>query len=204
MIMRKFITIIILFSISSPVFSAYMWIGGADIWSDPTKWDCLCVPGPGDHVVIPAGVVDLEGVDYTVDIVSLAGGEIIAGGGGSLTVTGGMDWTGGTITGAVIIDDASLDMSGAGTKTLKGELTISFGSVVGWSDGTFLMDGGALFNSGTFVIESDHDIAEGGFLGNIDNDGIFLKSMGGATTEIDAFFENHFPGEVKVESGVLQ
>ena len=94
-------------------------------------------------------------------------------------------------------------MSGPATKTLKGALDIAMGSLVGWSAGTFLIDAGTLINHGTFAIESDADIMEIGLSGVIENHGIFIKTMGAGTTDVDALFVNHPAAEIDVGSGIL-
>ena len=195
------VSLLLFFSLQGQ--AAYTWLGGADIWGDPANWDCTCVPGPGDEVLISAGTVDLAGSTVEVDMITFTGGTIIDGGGGSLATTGSFGWTGGTISAVVIIMGSALDMSGAGTKILKGELYITPGSFVGWAGGAFLLDGGALFNSGTFTIESDADITAGIFPGVIENDGTFIKTMGTDTTDVSAFFHNFATGKIEVGTGVL-
>jgi len=114
-------------------------------------------------------------------------------GGGAVTVSGGMHWSGGTMSGAgtlTITPAGTLTIDGADTKFLEGPWTIENRSVAGstWS-GTGAIDAGVpsqtlsvFVNSGRLTIQTDADYRDGFIV----NGGILEKQGTGGIQTFNA------------------
>ncbi len=119
------------------VLSTVNWSGVGDgtSWNSPSNWVGGVVPGPGDDAVIDVGgnvTIQLPAGGIFVGSLKQTGGILVARSGTlatalGLTVTSGTLDDGGAITGPVVIDDATLDLtaaSGAATFTIQGKSSI--------------------------------------------------------------------------------
>jgi hypothetical protein len=141
--------------------------------------------------------------DVSVANLTLSGGSLT--GLGPVTVTGVMNWTGGTLSGigtTTVAASAVLNLRGG---TLDGYTLNNAGRVV-WTQGTFSFSHGAVFNNlatGTFEARTASSL--GGsttVIGTFNNAGAFLESLSSGQTSVDIVFNN--TGSVEVQAGVLQ
>ncbi len=178
-----------------------LWYGGIGVWDEPTNWDCGLVPGLGDKAIITAGKVflDIAG-GVVIDELELLDGEIEPATTSDLIIKTSMVWKDGVILCDVLIDDgATLDISGAFTKTIGpgAGLFIAGTALAAWSAGLLVLDG-PILNSGTFAIEFDGDIMGTSFF---ENKGALIKPSGGL--DADIFVEVLNEGTIVVSSGML-
>ncbi len=196
----------------------FFWTGAVNSnWSEPGNWNCTgsCpgsdYPGEGgatdDNVTISTGTPSMD-VAATIGDFTFSGGSIS--GANTLTISGTMAWTAGTIgTPLTIANGATLNISSSGSKVLNGTLTLngttnhSAGTVQTNSGdiinnaGIYNMTGGninisnsAQFNNtGTFDVNMDGE-AFSGFGGPFDNDGTFTRSGGSGKLTIACDFTN--------------
>ncbi|TWU27617.1 beta strand repeat-containing protein [Bythopirellula polymerisocia] len=125
----------------------------------------------------------------------------------TITASGMLTWTRGTMTGAGITNaNGGLDLSGSNSKTLNGRVLNNAGSAT-WTAGQFITGNGAVLNNqlgATFDTNFDGEIFDG-FIGapsQINNAGTFTKSGGAGTTYFGIAFSN--TGNVNVNSGTLK
>src|SRR5262249_747497 len=121
--------------------------------------------------------------ESSIKTLALTSGTL--GGAGTLSVTGTLTWSGGT-------------MSDAGTTRIPaGAPLVSDGS------GTvFLASGRRIENAGTVDLRSDRTISGSGTLGVLHNTGTVVKSAGTGATTISAAVEND--GMLRADAGTLQ
>ncbi len=110
---------------------------------------------------------------------------------GSLDINGVMNWATGSVGGVAALNvnnGATLNLNGGVTKTLADRLlTINSGGAVNWTGGNFqLATGGAISNSGTFVISTDALFQNAGGGGSFTNNGtgILRKNTTSGTTQV--------------------
>ena len=89
--------------------------GDIRLWQNPKKLATRGIPGPGDTAAIDKGNVYS---DTDVTVVGLAQGGGSVSGGGTFTITGAMNWNGGTFGAAklVIPRGAQLNVGGSAPK----------------------------------------------------------------------------------------
>jgi uncharacterized repeat protein (TIGR01451 family) len=193
---------------ASPVQAATCtWTGAVDNdWANPGNWTgCGAVaPGSGDTAIINAGTVNV-GSDVTVLGLALSSGALA--GSSILTVTEVMTWTGGTMTGSgmtIIAAEADLSLSGGYGKSLDGRVLDNQGTAAMVGTGNLDLQNGAIFsNTGTFDLQVDLSIIDnGGADPTFNNVGVFRKSGGGGTSQVQVVFNNG--GTVEAQSGTLQ
>jgi len=102
---------------------------------------------------------------------------------GSLKVDGTLNWATGTIgIPTQVPAGATLNMTGAGSKTLSAAFTLD--GTANWTAGALVFNGGTLTNNGTFNVNTGAaaDIHASGGANSIVNNGTFAKIDNAATT----------------------
>ncbi len=141
----------------------------------------------------------------TNGVFGLSGGTL--NGGGILAVAGLFEWTGGTLSGSVTIASSStLAISGAGLKVLDSATLTNAGTITWTGMGDLYLNDSAQIYSltgATFDIQNDQRITCGACSGTeaFNNAGMFRKSMGTGTNNVNVIFNN--TGTVDVEMGVV-
>ena len=158
-------------------------------------------PGSLDTAVINSGS-PVVGTATNVNFVALGGSGTLNATAG-LTVSNQFDWTGGSLTGELIVAaNGTLDLNNPGGNLLMYNATIV-------NNGTVVWDGGTLYgnqntgitNNGTWQAETD-DTFYGNGVFTFYNNGIFTKSPSAGTTTFNSVaFDNS--GTVNVNSGTL-
>nr|MBA3240670.1 right-handed parallel beta-helix repeat-containing protein [Acidobacteriota bacterium] len=157
---------------------------------------------------IPSNTLTLGGPSALSanSILNLSGGTI--NGAGSLTVNGLMNWTAGTVglTALNIPATKSLNISGAGAKTLSGALN-NAGTVTWGGAGDIAFNSGTITNAAgaTFDIQTDADLTDTDGVGTpavFNNAGTLRKSAGAATTNFGTIALNN-SGTVEALAGTL-
>jgi hypothetical protein len=164
--------------------------------------------GPG-LVDIAGGVLvingDASGTNLQLDANGFLGGT------NNLTISGSLNWTGGTMNGSgatTLASSATMTISGLGTKLLDTRtININSGATANWTgNGEIQYGNGPVWNNnGTFNISSDTNFRFG--LGansaTFNNAGSLTKtSATGGTTTLNSAFNN--TGTTTVSSGTLQ
>ena len=163
--------------------------------------------GPGRIRVSGPGTLRLDTAVSTPaeTLFELAGGTL--GGAGTLTTSGLLHWTGGSMGGSgqtIVLDQLVLD--GGNTKTLSGGWTLDNEGTATWSDAGIVhigVGGGFIVNAGTWDARSDSFFNKqlSGDPGSFNNAGLFKKTAGTGTTGVGIPFTNG--GQVRMESGTL-
>ena len=161
----------------------------------------------GGSLSIVGPFVDLlVNTDLTVPHLAIATGAID--GTGNLTVTGALDWTGGSMQGTgttTIPSGAALNITGDAGKLLNRTLNNAGTTTWAGAGGVYFGDT-AVFNNqagGTFDLTSDAQFG-GNFRGTVNNAGTFDADPGGGntTTVAAAVFNN--TGTVNINSSSFQ
>jgi hypothetical protein len=180
------------------------WISTAGgNWSNPANWIPNQVPGPRDEVHIILNTAVTVDMDTTAGSLVLSSGTLT--GPGKLTLTGALNWTGGTITGTVQCNGGTVDHNTwliGGQLINTGHLTVSTEQGYSFSTG----DGSVISNlaGGTLDWVTDAGTTwSGSTPGTIYNAGLFRKSAGTGTTSIYDTFNNLANGTVEADSGIL-
>lgn len=198
------------------------WDGSTGNWTSAAKWSCGHVPAAGDDVVINSGTVTLNApTSANIATLALTGGTLSGSGnptlsgdltvsGGALnvnnvTVSGGLDWRGGTI-------------SGTGTMTVANTTTITNAPTL--NTRTLQLNGGGTieggFNTGssanlvvpmgqTLTCNVGSDVTWGGTGGGTLSmlaGGTLVKTGAGILTCDKQNFQN--AGTIDVNSGILR
>jgi hypothetical protein len=153
-----------------------------------------------DNATLAGGALDVEG-DVTLATLALASGVLT--GPGTVTVTGLLTWTGGTMSGSGLTCAAGgMHVSGANGKALLGRTLDNAGYAV-WQDvGGLPFFSAAVWNNlpgSTLDIRNDASL--GGGLTTLNNAGAILKSAGSGTTTLNATLNN--TGTLEVMSGTV-
>ncbi len=189
-------------TITNAIGTVYTWTGAASSdWFNPTNWSPQGTPGSLDTAVINSGS-PVVGTATNVNFVALGGSGTLNATAG-LTVSNQFDWTGGSLTGELIVAaNGTLDLNNPGGNLLMYNATIV-------NNGTVVWDGGTLYgnqntgitNNGTWQAETD-DTFYGNGVFTFYNNGIFTKSPSTGTTTFNSVaFDNS--GTVNVNSGTL-
>ncbi|MBN1934093.1 MAG: hypothetical protein JW934_05490 [Anaerolineae bacterium] len=222
------LTVLIASAFPSPALAATCtWTGAVDTdWARAANWSGCSgnVPGGTDTAIVPWVMSNDPILSTNTTVGSLtvqSSGELtIASGGaltingaftlagtltgdGDVTVNGGMDWTGGTLSGSgktIIAPGATLTIDGSSYKSLSGR-TIQNQGVATWSGTADIYgSGGAVFdNDGAFEVRNSESF--GGSEMTFNNNGVFTKTLSSGTTEMAAVFNNN--GVVNVQIGLL-
>jgi hypothetical protein len=201
------------------------WITNGDgNWSVGSNWSTGTVPGANDTVVIDVPGNNNVNVTYNaaaaLSINNLQNTEKLI-----IANANGATWTGGTWDGNGFVQinfGSKLVISGSSDKIMKdGQSLRNMGSVTLGGTGNIVGQVGAsIVNSGTFTCTSNASITfpSGVGAGIFENDGTFIKTGAGTTTEIGGpqgfTFENSMnsvlnpptqatPGDCQVQSGTL-
>ncbi|MGH3428126.1 MAG: beta strand repeat-containing protein, partial [Mycobacteriales bacterium] len=157
--------------------------------------------------VVNGGTVNFNTAATSAGVTVSSG---ILGGSATLTITGSLAWSGGTMSGSGItqIDAAAaVTLSGGGDKVLDTRWFENAGTLT-WTGGRILMEGtnAVVHNAsmGVFQIAVDQALTTFGGSGQqFTNDGVVTKSTtSGATTVSSIAFNNS--GQVEVQTGTLQ
>ncbi len=200
----------ILFILISAILPAlaqvtYTWNAASADWDSAASWLPAGVPGPQDTAIINSGAATLNRDAQVGGFILNAG---ILTGGGSLRVSGAMNWAGGRLEGSdsvmvaaggalaitnavdIEVNGKVLHLAGNGSWSGNGKLRLKNGAVVSTAAGA------------TFALQSNAilEMSTGG--GSIRNSGVFTKTAGGAATDLTAPLINQ--GTVSVFSGTLQ
>ena len=166
--------------------------------------DGAAVTGPG-LVRMNGGSISVNGA-FTTSNVELSSGSVS--GNGTLSVTGSLSWTGGTMTGAgatVVTSGGTLSITGNFDKSIDQRVLTNAGTAT-WTGigGLRLSNGAALNNAGTFTAQSDASIVwNGGATMQVTNSGTFVKTGTTGTTTFGANIGLANTGTVDVQSGTL-
>ncbi len=192
------------FMVGSSASSSCSWDGSTGDWNDASHWACLRVPTTTDAVVIASGN-PIVTTNVSVTNLQLTGGAITCN--AILTVSGSMNWDGGTINGTgagSLVNNGTLTIGGAAAKTIDGRAMTNNGTV-NWTGGSITFANAATFNNqagATFNIQTDNSLSPSGASGQVfTNAGFVVKNAGAGTTTMGIPFNNS--GSLTNGSGVL-
>lgn len=156
--------------------------------------------GGSGSTEINGGTISID-TDVSATNILFSSGLIV--GPSNLTISGTMDWTGGTYGNTVdagqLIISGNLNLNGGD----KLETTMTNDGTITWSGGSWTFNSNAvLINNGTMTIETDQDILPQGGPQSIQNNGTWEKTMGSSTTVIHPVFDND--GDVSVAIGEMR
>ena len=179
------------------------WTGIADgNWFNRTNWNPMTVPTVSDVVQLSSGNVTIpSNAQYA--LINLIGGSL----NGTFTLNGAMNWSGGTLSGDIIVPANSvLTLSGSADKVMSGGVLRNGGTVIWSGTGNLrLNDSSDIENlaGGLFDVQTDATMYyNSGSAPVFNNAGIFRKSGGAGTTTISSVtFSN--AGTVDLQSGSL-
>ena len=190
-------------SLSLATPTTIIWTGAqSGDWFDYRNWSPLTVPTGSDYISVNSGSVNVPS-GYSLEYLNLNGGSLS----GSFTVTGTLNWSGGTISSGILTmaSGGVLNISGGDNKFLSG-CALTNGGTVNLSGGTLYEMNGAVISNlagGTFNLLDDSAInSNGGAQPSISNAGTFRKSGGTGTSAINGINFNN-TGLVDVVSGSL-
>lgn len=194
-------------TISTPI----VWTGAVSTdWNNRTNWNPQQVPTSADTAVVNSGnvVVATNAQFYAL---TFTGGNIS----GPVVVETNclMNWSGGRLTSGsslTIVSNALLNLTTATEKDLGGPMT-NFGHVV-WNEGSFVVmnDGSSYFGSisNASLWEMQGDLTLGQWFNNnvatFGNSGTFVKDAGTAIGVLSLPFVNGSSGTVDVETTTLR
>jgi len=160
-----------------------------------------------------AGLYKLNGGNVTANTsptvanLDLVHSSSTLGGGGTVTIANGMNWTAGTMSGgrAIIPVGATLNLSPPGTVNLNSH-TLENGGTILWTgagilslfDGVITNRLGALFDAQNSAI-----FALGGGANRFDNAGTFRKSVNAGTLTVQSGVSFNNSGTVEIQTGTL-
>jgi hypothetical protein len=161
-----------------------------------------------------AGLVQFGGATVSVNAPIGIGNAVLSlgtlTGNGTLTVDDQLTWTSGTMSGAgmTIIPSgmALFNINGSDNKYLTGREIVNQGTIM-WNSATplWLGSGAAILNEpgGLFDVQGDAPLLLNGGAASFQNDGMFQKSAGTGTTEINAGISFNSTGSIDIPSGAL-
>lgn len=166
----------------------------------------------GGTLVLDDGGSLSIGSDFTAGGLNLRGGTVGGGlSGGAFTVSGTVDWTGGSFSNSYGGSGIArllgpINIGGAQSKYLTGPVTVELLGATTWTGGyIFLQYGPQFINLGSFDDHTSGDnflISYLGGDGNFVNHGSFTKS-GSARTLVDLGFNNMAGADLVVDAGTL-
>ncbi len=139
-------------------------------------------------------------------VLNLSGGTL--GGSQLVTVLSQMNWSGGTMSGVgrtVIPPGATLNITGASTKTLSGGRILDNGGSTLWTAGNIQAATATVITNragAVFQVQSAAGITPGAGGGRFDNAGMFRKTSAGTNT-IDALVSFNNYNTVEIQTGIL-
>lgn len=189
---------------------------GADVWSNPAKWDnCgsavgppAGTPGPNETAVVGSGLVSLD-FNVTVGGLILSGGEIT--GDHNLLVEDEFTWTGGRMSASsntfeTRLQTGALATLAGGQKTLDDRSLVIEDSAV-WTTGLIeLADGGRIQIVGVLEtnpgLAAESIFATGGGGAEVDNQGVIIKSGTGFSGLGSVGYRGN--GAIEVNAGIFR
>ncbi len=156
--------------------------------------------GAALNSITNSGGIVAAGSPVSVNNITFGGGTL--NGSGTLTVSGTLNWTGGTMAGSgKVVVGSSATMNIGGTVALDQELDNQGNAT--WTSGTLNMANGTLVNSGSFTGNSSSSLNMTGTAGTntFSNTGTFTDQGTGTTQLTDVFFTNS--GTLNVNAGTL-
>jgi len=178
-------------------------------WNNPGNWTTQQVPTASDYVIINSGSVTIP-ADGAFAIMDWSGGTIS----GALNVAsnGVVNWTGGQLSSGgflTVASNAVLKLSGGGDMifsspiTNAGTMTLSGGSrLIGYDATASLL---VNLPSGVVDLQEDDRTSPGNYCiyanGGIDNQGLFQKSASSGTSSLYQQFSNS--GTVEADTGTI-
>lgn len=186
----------------------FSWNNGASgDFLNPLNWTPNDGPPSfGDTASISSGSASLNGIAI-IGTLNLSGGELT--GTGSFTVGLGLNWSGGTMSGAgvtIIPPSVSLNLSGTAQKTLQSR-TLNNGGTATWTGSGTLVNVGVatLLNNqagALFDIQTDAALSSfGGYAVLLNNAGTLRKTAGTGGQNFQANLTN--TGTVEINSGSM-
>jgi hypothetical protein len=167
--------------------------------------------------LLGAGVARVSTGTLTVSgSVSVQNFELTSGsltGAGTLTVTGTMTWSGGTMSGTgstAIAAGATLALSGNAAKQLGTRVLSNAGAATWTGTGTLQLSSGAVITNlagALFEVQNDSSVAYyccGAVPPTFTNAGIFRKTTATGTTSIASTVAFNNSGAVDIESGIVR
>ena len=129
-------------------------------WSDPSTWDCACVPSAADNVVIGTHIITVN-QDATITDLEVTIGGILTGNGKILVITGNLNIDG-VIAGSLnVISSGTGNISGSGLVNTSGTVTFTGGDKT-FSTGTSVDNPATTLSD--FIIDAGVTITNNGFL----------------------------------------
>ncbi len=191
-----------------------IWTGSTGNWSDGTKWNINPnfpnngQPEVGDlyDVTLDNGGTITLNLPITIQKFTLNSGTVT--GANSLTTNDLFSWTGGTLSGGIVVNaNGGLSLNGTGAITLNGATLNNPLGQTATDSGvhTFVLANGAVFNNeGTFLAQNNNGLLFGGGTGTtFNNDGTFTRDTGTGTYTINGGIAFNNFGTVNIDSGVL-
>lgn len=188
------------------MMSVSTWTGGGsdDYWSNSDNWD-NGVPSGTDMAVIE-GASDNVVLDGSVSIYEFQMSDGTLSGPYTLNVqmTNSSFWSGGTITGGTELRLTGGVIFEIGGNVLLDNATLYNDAELNWTAGNITLDNDAVIeNDGTFDIQSDAQILDGGNGANLlENTGTIQKTTATGNTDIQVSVNNS--GTVDEQSGHLR
>ncbi len=158
----------------------------------------------------PTGGAAAPFVDSTLNRLNLMGGAFTPG--ATVTITGELDWTGGTIGRAAMsqgrVVTNALFRARGGTKTLTGQVELETRGTSEWTEGSILFNSATWTNLGTLFARSGSDDLNANVMGGPNlltnqSSGTIVKEQTGNVT-INATVNNSSGNGVRAEGGTLQ
>ena len=141
-------------------------------------------------------------------VLELSGG--VLSGTGTLTISNGLNWTAGTMSGAgwtVIAPGATLNLANSGDVSISGRTLENAGTVLWTGGGNLICDNGVVLTNragALWEVRNDRSFVwQGGAANRFDNAGTFRKAVGPGTTTFSGNFPFNNYGTVDLQSGTL-
>jgi hypothetical protein len=176
-------------------------------WNDASNWSPDFVPGNNDDVIISRNVTVTLNSNTECGGLTLSTTPTLTGS-GTLVLHRNSAWSGGTMNGSgrtVVAPGATLDINGAGTKTLSGGRILENGGTTSWNAGIVQAATATVITNrvgGLFLVPSAAGMTPGAGGGRFDNAGTFRKMAAGTTTINGLVSFNNY-GTVELLSGTL-
>lgn len=166
--------------------TSYVWVGSGDgtSWSDAANWQPRGVPGAADSATLDSAldtcsiaVTAIPDGSAVADLNLMAdSGCPLQVSGGSLAVTGSLDWAAGTLGLPLTIPSAAtaeLTGDGAVARDLEGSMDVA---------GSLVLDAATIAGAGTITVRAGGVLVGGGAIdGRVDNEAGMVSDAAGRT-----------------------